>query len=175
MQLIQLQEHTWVIQGGANIGVIAYEDHCLIIDSGIDKDTGRDILNKHRIPFYTDVEAGLKTLAALKTRVPAFKQVVAGHGEVAISVAQTNRVIEYTIQRLESILEQVRMALAGGEARSAAAVLSAVAHAQGVAITALPQYVLCNTTVQSARSTLYGRGEIQPIFQENALLWRRIE
>src|SRR5215469_3920407 len=46
MQLIQLDEHIWVIQGGANIGVIAYEDRCLIIDSGMDKDTGRDILNQ---------------------------------------------------------------------------------------------------------------------------------
>jgi len=36
MQLIQLQEHTWLIQGGANIGVIAHEGRCLIIDSDMD-------------------------------------------------------------------------------------------------------------------------------------------
>ena len=46
MQLIELQENTWAIQGGANIGVIAYEDHCLIIDSGMDKDTGQNILKQ---------------------------------------------------------------------------------------------------------------------------------
>src|SRR5450759_5305498 len=46
MQLTQLNGQTWVIQGGANIGVIAYEDRCLIIDSGMDKDAGRDILNQ---------------------------------------------------------------------------------------------------------------------------------
>ena len=46
MQLTQFGEHTWVIQGGANIGVIAYGDRCLIIDSGMDKDVGRDILNQ---------------------------------------------------------------------------------------------------------------------------------
>src|SRR5581483_3905898 len=46
MQLTQLNEQVWVIQGGANIGVIAYEGRCLIIDSGMDKDTGRDILNQ---------------------------------------------------------------------------------------------------------------------------------
>src|SRR5579864_8069980 len=46
MQLIQLQEQTWVIQGGANIGVIAAEGRCLIIDSGLDKDAGRDILKQ---------------------------------------------------------------------------------------------------------------------------------
>src|SRR6266704_6511792 len=45
MQLTQFGEHTWVIQGGANIGVIAYGDRCLMIDSGMDKDAGRDILN----------------------------------------------------------------------------------------------------------------------------------
>src|SRR2546428_12748445 len=46
MQLLQLAEHTWVIQGGANIGVIAHEGRCLIIDSGMDKDVGRDILSQ---------------------------------------------------------------------------------------------------------------------------------
>src|SRR5450759_3717907 len=46
MQLTQLHDQTWVIQGGANIGVIAHEDRCLIIDSGMDKDTGRAILNQ---------------------------------------------------------------------------------------------------------------------------------
>ena len=46
MQLTQLHEQTWVIQGGANIGVIAQEGRCLIIDSGMDKDAGRDILNQ---------------------------------------------------------------------------------------------------------------------------------
>ena len=46
MQLTQLHDQTWVIQGGANIGVIAHEDRCLIIDSGMDKDTGREILNQ---------------------------------------------------------------------------------------------------------------------------------
>ena len=46
MELVQLNEHTWVIQGGANIGVIAYEGRCLIIDSGMDKDAGRDILKQ---------------------------------------------------------------------------------------------------------------------------------
>src|SRR5712692_7393783 len=45
MQTIQLADHTWAIQGGANIGVIAHEGRCLIIDSGMDKDAGRDILN----------------------------------------------------------------------------------------------------------------------------------
>src|SRR5437762_14156719 len=46
MQLIELQENIWAIQGGANIGVIAHEGHCLIIDSGMDKDTGQNILKQ---------------------------------------------------------------------------------------------------------------------------------
>ena len=301
MQLTQLQEKTWIIQGGANIGVIAAEGRCLIIDSGLDKDAGRDILkqikslgltptallvthahadhfggaqylvrqtgltvyatrveaavmsgpileplylfsgaqpprelqhkfllakpcladtilegneqhidhlpvqvhslaghsveqvgvsfgdtlfvgdafltpdilDKHRIPFYTDIQTGLTTLTALKTQTGAFKHIVAGHGEVYTSAEDANRAIEYTIQRLESILENIRTALARGDARPAADLLSAVAEAQGATIQSLPQYVLYNTTVQSALSTLYGRGEIQPVFQQNALVWRR--
>jgi len=301
LQLTQLHEQTWVIQGGANIGVIAHEGRCLIIDSGMDKDAGRDILNqvkklgltptallvthahadhfggahylvrqtglkvyatrveaavmsgpileplylfsgaqpppelqhkfllakpcpvdivlsgneqsvdevpvsvvslpghsveqvgvafgntffvgdafltpeildKHRIPFYSDVHTGLVTLTTLKTQILPFKHIVAGHGEIYTSIEQTNRAIEYTIERLESILENIRAALTDGKARPAADILSAVAQAQGAQIQAFPQYVLYNTTVQSALSTLYRRGEISPIFQDNSLAWRR--
>ena len=301
MQLTQLDEQIWVIQGGANIGVIAAAGRCLIIDSGLDKDTGRDILkqvkslgvtptallvthahadhfggadylvrqtnlkvyatrieaavmsgpileplylfsgaqpprdlqhkfllakpcladtilqgneqeidhlpvqvrslpghsleqvgvafddtlfvgdafltpdilDKHRIPFYTDIQTGLLTLTAMKTQTGAFKHIVAGHGEIYTSAEEANRAIEYTIQRLESILDNIRTALADGAARTATDLLNVVATAQRATIQNLPQYVLYNTTVQSALSTLYGRGEIQPVFAENTLLWRR--
>lgn len=301
MQLTQLHEQTWVIQGGANIGVIAQEGRCLIIDSGMDKDAGRDILNqvkklglaptallvthahadhfggahylvrqtglkvyatrveaavmsgpileplylfsgaqpprelqhkfllakpclvdsvlegneqaidhiplqvislpghsieqvgvafgdtlfvgdafltpeildKHRIPFYTDVQTGLTTLTTLKTQIASFKHIVAGHGEIYTSTERAKGAIDYTIERLESILEHIRIALAGGEARMVTELLSTVANAQGVKIEALPQFVLYNTTVQSAVSTLYTRGEIHPCFQDNFLAWQR--
>jgi glyoxylase-like metal-dependent hydrolase (beta-lactamase superfamily II) len=350
MQLIELQENIWVIQGGANIGVIAHEDHCLIIDSGMDKDTGQnilkqvkklgltptallithahadhfggahylvrqtglkvyatrveasvmsspileplylfggaqpprelqhkfflakpcmadvilegnermvdqiplevlslpghsteqvgivygntlfvgdafltpEILDKHRIPFYTDIQEGLKTLSflktfvndasassaialsqlsgsslketfvndatassatalsqlsgsRLKTKTTPFKLVVAGHGEINSTPDQFNLVIDYTVQRLESILEQVRNSLAHGEPRSTTNVLSSVAAAHGATITTLPQHALYNTTIQAALSALYAQGEIQPIFQDNYLLWQRME
>jgi glyoxylase-like metal-dependent hydrolase (beta-lactamase superfamily II) len=301
MQLIQLSTGIWVIQGGANIGILAFEGRCLIIDSGMDKDAGKDILkqvkklaltptallvthahadhfggahylvnqtglkvyatrveasvmagpileplylfsgaqppkelqhkfllakpcltdvilagneqelehipvrvlslpghsseqvgvafgdtlfvgdafltpeilDKHRIPFYTDVQTGLSTLHTLKTQIAPFKHIVAGHGEIYTSAEQTYRAIDYTVERLESILDTIRTALADGQARSGAEMLSAVAHAQRAEINALSQYVLYNTTVQSALSTLYSRGEISPLFQNNALTWRR--
>jgi glyoxylase-like metal-dependent hydrolase (beta-lactamase superfamily II) len=300
MQLTQLDGQTWVIQGGANIGVIAYEDRCLIIDSGMDKDAGRDILNqvkklgltpgallvthahadhfggaqylvrqtglkvyatrveaavmsgpileplylfsgaqpprelqhkfllakpclvdtvlegneqaidhiplrviplpghsieqvgvafgdtffvgdafltpeildKHRIPFYSDIQTGLSTLTTLKTQIESFRHIVAGHGEIYTSAARANEAITYMIERLESILDVIRAALAGGQARPAADLLRIVANAQGVQIQALPQYVLYNTTVQAALSTLSAQGEISPHFQDNSLAWR---
>ncbi len=303
MQLLRLGEHTWVMQGGANIGLIAYEGRCLIIDSGMDKDVGRDILkqvkklgltptallvthahadhfggahylvrqtslhvyatrveaavmsgpileplylfsgaqpprelqhkfllakpcladsilqgneqtvdhipaqviplpghsteqvgvvfgdtffvgdafltpdilDKHRIPFYTDVQAGLLTLTTLKTRIAAFKHIVAGHGEIYTSVEGATQAIDYMVGRLETILEHIRTTLATGEPRQADDILSSVAKAQGATIRALSQYVLYNTTIQSALSTLYARGEILPIFRDNHLVWCRSE
>src|SRR5436305_1158605 len=261
-QLIQLLENVWVIQGGANIGVIAHDGRCLIIDSGMDRDAGRDILNqvgklnlmptallvthahadhfggahylvrqtalkvyatrveasvmagpileplylfsgaqpprelqhkfllakpclvdsvlegneqaidhiplqvislpghsieqvgvafgdtlfvgdafltpqildKHRIPFYTDVQAGLTTLTTLKTRMASFKHIVAVHGEIYTSTERANWSIDYTIERLESILEQIRIAFADGEASMVTEILRTVANAQGVKI-----------------------------------------
>ena len=326
MQLIELQENIWVIQGGANIGVIAHEGHCLIIDSGMDKDTGQnilkqvkklgltpsallithahadhfggahylvrqtglqvyatrveasvmsspileplylfagaqppgelqhkfflakpctvdvilegnelsvdqiplevislpghsteqvgvaygntlfvgdafltpEILDKHRIPFYTDIQAGLKSLGFLKalvkntgassadsltllngsmpkTKTAPFKLVVAGHGELYSSSDQVNRVIDYTVQRLESILEHVRNSLAYGEARSTSDVLSSVAAIHNASISTLSQHALYNTTIQAALSALYTQNVIHPIFLDNRLLWQRMQ
>jgi len=302
MELIQLDGQTWVVQGGANIGVIAYEGRCLLIDSGIDKDAGSaimkqvkkpglaptallithahadhtggahqlvrqtglhvyatrveasvmagpileplylfggaappkelqhkfflakpcladtivaageqvidhiplevlslvghspeqmgvacgdtlfvgdafltpEILDKHHIPFYTDIATGLTTLDMLKQRVSAFAHIVAGHGEIYTSPAQAIEAIEYARQRLEDILEQTRAALAWGEGRPVADVLRAVAEAQGAAITSLSQHVLYTTTIQAALSALYARGEVQPVFVDNYLLWQRV-
>ena len=70
MELIELQENISVIQGGANIGVIAHEGRCLIIDSGMDKDTGQNILKQVKKlglkTIYTDILAGLKTQGFLE-------------------------------------------------------------------------------------------------------------
>jgi glyoxylase-like metal-dependent hydrolase (beta-lactamase superfamily II) len=301
MELIQLNEQTWVLQGGANIGIIAYEGRCLIIDSGINKDAGRDILkqvkklgltptallvthahadhfggahylvgqtglkvyatrveasvmaspileplylfsgaqpprelqqkflmakpspadvilagnessvdqipvqvislpghsleqvgvafgetlfvgdafltagilDKHRIPFYSDVQVGLTTLNTLKTQTHSFKHVVAGHGELYTTGEQANRAITYTIERLEDILNYILAALADGTPRSLSALLSAVADAQGATINTLAQYVLYQTTIQAVISALYARGEIYPLFQQNTLTWKR--
>jgi hypothetical protein len=119
------------------------------------------------------MQVGLTTLTMLKTQTHSFKHIVAGHGEIYTAAEQANRAIDYTMHRLEDILEQVRVALAGGTPRPLADILSAVASAQGATINALSQYVLCQTTVQSALSTLYTRGEIYPLFQHNRLLWKR--
>jgi len=319
MQLIELKANVWVIQGGANIGVIAHDDRCLIIDSGMDKDIGQnilkqvkklgltptallithahadhfggahylarqtglqvyatrveasvitgpileplflfggaqppkelqhkfflakpcpvdvilegnelsvdqiplkviplpghspeqigvayndilfvgdafltpEILDKHHIPFYSDIQAGLQSLDFLKTLVQAsdllspsnkstlntnintFKLVVAGHGELYSSIDQVNQVIDYTGQRLESILEAVKISLEVGVPVSASDVLSFVAIKVGASITTLSQHALYNTTVQAALSTLYTQNVIRPVFQDNQLMWQR--
>ncbi|HKV58413.1 MAG TPA: hypothetical protein VJO32_09020, partial [Ktedonobacteraceae bacterium] len=133
-----------------------------------------DILDKHHIPFYTDIATGLTTLDMLKQRVPAFAHIVAGHGEVYTSPARAIQAIEYTVERLEHILEATRDALAYGEGRQGSDVLHAVAEAQGAAITSLSQHALYTTTVQAALSALYARGEVRPTFEDNYLLWQRV-
>ena len=326
MQLIELQENIWVIQGGANIGIISHEGRCLIIDSGMDKDIGQnilkqvkklglaptallithahadhfggahylvrqtglqvyatrveasvmsgpileplylfggaqpprelqhkfflakpckvdvilegnelsvdqiplkvlplpghsteqvgvayqdtlfvgdafltpEILDKHHIPFYTDIQAGLKTLDFLKelvknpnasrsdlltsssgsvlnTKNTPFKFIIAGHGELYSSSDTVYQAIDYSAQRLESILEQVRNSLANGEPRSVSDVLSSVAAMHGASITTLSQHALYQTTIQAALSTLYMQDVIHPTFQDNHLLWQRTQ
>ncbi|GHO43128.1 MBL fold metallo-hydrolase [Ktedonospora formicarum] len=299
LEIHQLNDRTWILQGGGNIGILAHERHCLIVDSGMDKDTGKailsavaklnleprallithahadhfggahhivkqtgvrvyatrveasvmaspileplylfsgaqpprelqhkflmakpcladeivvgneqeiagiplrllslpghsseqvgvafgetllagdafltpEILDKHHIPFYSDIEQGLTTLNVLKQEVPAFSYVVAGHGEIYTSSEQANRAIYYTVERLEGILDTIRHGLAYGQPRSLADLLSEVAEAQGTSISTLAQHVLYQTTIQSALGTLYARGEIAPLLADNRLQW----
>lgn len=105
--------------------------------------TTPEILDKQGIPFYTDIQAGLNSLTTLLARLafatndrnvmvhsgvpketaPAFKHIVAGHSEIYTLMEQAKRVIQYTAQRLESILELVRGTLADGVARPEADLL----------------------------------------------------
>lgn len=132
------------------------------------------LLEKHRIPFYADIQAALATLSALKEQVTSFKYIVAGHGEVYTSAQQSQQAIQATADRLETILQQIREALASGEAYPTASIFQAVTYAQGAQVQALSQYVLYQTTIQAGLSALYARGEIAPVFRENALLWQRV-
>lgn len=156
-----------------------------------------EILDKHGIPFYTDVQMGLTSLTQLltlldtdagsategdetplKAGVPkgtgqTFKHIVAGHGEIYSSAQQAKGVILYTSRRLESILEFVRAALADGGARPVGEIVEAVAGSLKINLSTLSQYVLCQTTVQAALSALYARAEVFPLLRENRLLWQR--
>ena len=64
MQLIEINKQTWVIQGRATIGILAY--------------VGRSLSNH----LSTDIRVGLMSLTTLKQRPGTFKHIVAGHGEV---------------------------------------------------------------------------------------------
>jgi len=173
---------------------IAYEDTLFVGDAFLTP----QILDKHHIPFYTDVQAGLKTLSFLKTLlqnprvsninpipstiestpnsiITPFKLVVAGHGEIYNSTDQVNRDIDYSVQRLDNILAQVGNALDDGGPRSTSDVLSFVAAKLGASITSISQHALYNTTVQAALSALYTQNVIQPIFLNNCLLWQRVQ
>jgi len=173
---------------------VAYQDTLFVGDAFLTP----EILDKHHIPFYTDIQTGLKTLGFLKelvmnpnasnsdllssssgstlnTEITPFKLIVAGHGELYSSSDQVNQAIDYTVQRLESILEQVRNSLANGEPRSASDVLSSVAAMHGASITTLSQHALYQTTIQAALSALYTQDAIHPIFQDNHLLWQRAQ
>jgi glyoxylase-like metal-dependent hydrolase (beta-lactamase superfamily II) len=173
---------------------IAFEDILFVGDAFLTP----QILDKHRIPFYTDIPAGLKTLRFLKTllqnpdlsdlnpfpstsegspnsKFTPFKLVVAGHGEIYNSTDQVNQVIDYSVQRLENILAQVGNALDYGEPRSTSDVLSFVAAKHGASITSISQHSLYNTTIQAALSALYTQNVIQPIFLDNRLLWLRAQ
>lgn len=76
-----------------------------------------------------------------------------GHGELYIAVEQANQAIEYTIQRLESILNDVRVILTDEQPYADSDITSNVAKRQG----GCNQYPLaiCTVSHYSAISVKY--------------------
>jgi glyoxylase-like metal-dependent hydrolase (beta-lactamase superfamily II) len=143
MQLLELQQNIWVIQGGANIGVIAHEGHCLIIDSGMDKDSGQNILKQVK-------KLGLTPTALLITHAHA-DHFGAAHNLVRQTGLQVNATRVEASVISGPILEPLYLfggALPPGEL----------------------QHAPYNTTVQAALSALDTQDVIHPIFQDNRLL-----
>jgi glyoxylase-like metal-dependent hydrolase (beta-lactamase superfamily II) len=48
MPLVRLSDHVFVVPGRTNVGVIVFGNECVIIDTGIDEDSGRRVLNSIR-------------------------------------------------------------------------------------------------------------------------------
>ncbi|MCS6845319.1 MAG: MBL fold metallo-hydrolase [Caldilineales bacterium] len=128
-----------------------------------------EVLDKHGIPFYVDVDQALASLEAL-ARLP-YRLFAQGHGDaytaealpeaVAVNAQRIRRVRELTLAALERPCTD-------------AEALAYVADALGLAIVQPAIYYLARTTVHACLNSLRQAGQAELALEGNRLLWRSL-
>ena len=128
-----------------------------------------ETLEKHKVPFFFDLDEGLATLE----RLPGlpYAHFAPGHGpayEAGDEIAQTcvaNR------ERLEEIREQVYTAME--EPQETSALVQRVADHFELRLEMATFYFLIRTTILAALSSLEQAGKVTAVVADNRLLWQQ--
>ena len=160
--------------GGVPLTIIPARGHApdqmLVAGGGVcfvaDAVFAPDVLRKHGIPFYVDVDQTAETLAALPALDGQYAAFVPGHGPAVSQIAPW--AAENTA-RLAEIRATVRTAL--GEATDAGQILKLTADRLGLTITTPITYCLTQTTILACLSALQKAGVTHAVMVENQLRW----
>jgi glyoxylase-like metal-dependent hydrolase (beta-lactamase superfamily II) len=129
-----------------------------------------ETLEKHKLTFCVDLD---ETLATLK-RLPdlPYTRFAPGHGPAYGAGEEIARACAANRARLEEVRERVYAALEAPQ--ETATVLRQVAEAFGLRMATATAYLLTQTTVLAALSSLERAGEVNAVMEDNRLLWRRM-
>ena len=130
------------------------------------------VLDKHGIPYNADVTAHLGALerAAVWAATGRYRWMVPGHGP-ACDPGDALRTIEVNRQRVSDLLSLIADMLA--RPLSVAEIVVGLAD-HYVRLLATPgEYLLVQSAVGACLSHLAERGEVEPVLENNRLLWRR--
>jgi glyoxylase-like metal-dependent hydrolase (beta-lactamase superfamily II) len=129
----------------------------------------KEALEKHKVPFYSDLDAGLATLE----RLPGLPYTcfAPGHGPAYESGKEITDICTANRERLEEIRSLVYTALEDPQETSA--LLRRIADHFGLQLEAATIYFLVRTTILAALSSLERAGEVTTMLENNRLLWRR--
>jgi glyoxylase-like metal-dependent hydrolase (beta-lactamase superfamily II) len=127
-----------------------------------------DILHKHGIPFYVDIDQAAATLATFPALGGRFAAFVPGHGPAVSEIAPW---ASENAARLAEIRAAVEEALTGAD--DAGALLKRVADRLGLVIGNPVTYCLTQTTILACLTSLQKSGRVQVRVTDNRLVWGR--
>ncbi|MEA3342511.1 MAG: MBL fold metallo-hydrolase [Chloroflexota bacterium] len=128
-----------------------------------------EALEKHKIPFFFDLDEGLATLE----RLPGlpYAHFAPGHGPAYTSGDEIAQICAANRERLEEIRSLVYAALK--EPQEASILIQQVTDHFGLQIEVMTIYLLVRTTIFAALCSLERAGKVMAEVQGNRLLWRR--
>jgi glyoxylase-like metal-dependent hydrolase (beta-lactamase superfamily II) len=125
-----------------------------------------EVLHKHGIPFYVDIDQTLASLAALAALDDAYAAFIPGHGPAIPQIAAW---AAGNTARLVEIRESVARALA--ETDDAGQIIRRTANHFGITIPNPVIYWLTQTTVLACLASLQRAGRASVRIVDNALVW----
>jgi len=127
-----------------------------------------EALEKHKIPFFFDLDEGLATLERLPD-LP-YAHFAPGHGPAYASGDEIAQICAANRERLEEIRSLVYAAL--GEPQETAALVQRVAGHFELELAGAVFYFLVRTTILAALSSLERAGKARAVVKNNRLLWQ---
>jgi glyoxylase-like metal-dependent hydrolase (beta-lactamase superfamily II) len=129
-----------------------------------------ETLEKHKLTFCVDLD---ETLATLK-RLPdlPYTRFAPGHGPAYGAGEEIARACAANRARLEEVRERVYAALEAPQ--ETATLLRQVADGFGLRMATATAYLLTQTTVLAALSSLERAGEVNVVMEDNRLVWGRM-
>ena len=128
-----------------------------------------EALEKHKVPFFFDLDEGLATLERLPD-LP-YARFAPGHGPAYGGGDEIAQICAANRERLEKIRELVYAALE--EPQETSALLQHVADHFGIQLEMVTIYLLVRTTILAVLSSLERAGKVTAVVEENRLLWQR--
>jgi len=164
-----------VTLGGVSFTVIAAPGHApnqvMVAGGGVcfvaDACFAPEILHKHGIPFYVDVDQTADTLHALLTLNGEYACFVPGHGEAVMEIAPW---ANENAARLAEIRQAVAASLA--EADDLGGILQRTAARLGLQIPNPVVYTLTQTTILACLSAMQKAGSAAVRVVDNRLCWK---
>lgn len=156
-ELIELPGHFFSMVGYRTPDNVVFLADCL---------SSRETLEKYRIGFIYDVAAYLKTLESVKNMEAAL--FVPAHAQATEDIAP---LAQFNIDTVHQIAGEILMLCA--QPLGQEQLLKKLFERYGLVMN-FEQYVLVGSTLRSYLAWLRDTGRIEPIFQDNTLLWKSI-
>jgi glyoxylase-like metal-dependent hydrolase (beta-lactamase superfamily II) len=142
---------------------IAYNNALFCADSFFSKET----IEKHKIPFFSNIKETKKTLEFLKNS--SFENFIPAH---LLPQKEIQAVIE---ENLKCIVElELKVIELLSEKKSTEQVLSDLCNALGISTNSIQQHYLLKTAVMAYLEELSENGKIKPVIENNKLNWIRV-
>ncbi|MCX7707506.1 MAG: MBL fold metallo-hydrolase [Anaerolineae bacterium] len=143
--------------------MVAGGDVCFVADAVF----ASEVVAKHGIPFYVDVDQAAETFDALASLEGRYAAFVPGHGA---AVSQIRPLAAENAARLAEVRAAVASALA--ESNELGEIMRLTAGRLGVTIASPVIYWLTQTTVLACLASLQRAGRAQVIVSDNRLRWQ---